>query len=64
VSGGRGIAVAATVLSTFSRRKLQKLGQPGNGEVVLSGGAPVVGCGSRRQHGMRRSRGGRERKKK
>jgi hypothetical protein len=47
----------AAVLSAFSWRKLRKLGRPGNGEVVLSGGAPVAGHGGRHQHGARRSRG-------
>jgi hypothetical protein len=58
VSGGRGIAAAAVVLSTFSQIMLWKLGWPGNGEVVLSGGAPIAGCGGQHWHGARRGRGG------
>jgi hypothetical protein len=57
VSGGRGIAAVAVVPRAFSRRKLRKLGRPGNGGVVLSGGAPVAGHGGRHRHGMRRSKG-------
>jgi hypothetical protein len=43
--GGRCSAAGAAVLGAFSWRKLRKFGQPGNGEVVLTGGAPVAGCG-------------------
>jgi hypothetical protein len=49
---------AAVVLGTFSRRKLWKLGRLGNGEVVLSGRAPVAGCSGWHWHDVRRSRGG------
>jgi hypothetical protein len=43
MSDGQGIAATAVVLGAFSWRKLQKLGRPGNREVVLSGGAPEWG---------------------
>jgi hypothetical protein len=48
---------AAAVLSAFSRRKLRKLGRPGNREVVLLGRALVAGHGGLHRHGVRRSRG-------
>jgi hypothetical protein len=46
----------ASIIGVFSWRKLLVLGWPSNGEVVLTGGAPVTGHGSRHWHGMRRSR--------
>jgi ATP/maltotriose-dependent transcriptional regulator MalT len=36
MSIGQGIAAVAVVLGAFSRRKQQKLGRLGNGDVVLS----------------------------
>jgi hypothetical protein len=60
LDGGRHSAVgksaAALVLGVFSRRKLVVLGHPGDGEVVLTGEALMMGCGDRRWHGVRRSR--------
>jgi hypothetical protein len=56
--GGWGKVAAAAILGAFSRRKLQKLGRPGNEEVGLSGGAPVAGRGGWHWHGVSRSSGG------
>jgi hypothetical protein len=46
----------ALVLGVFSRSKLRVLGRPGDGEVVLTGGALVMGSDGWCQHGVRRSR--------
>jgi hypothetical protein len=48
--------VVPLVLGIFSWRKLLVLGQPSDGEVELTGGAPVMGGGDRCRHGVRRSR--------
>jgi hypothetical protein len=64
VSGGRGKAAAVAVLSAFSWRKLWKLGRPGNGEVVLSGGALVEGMSVGIDTARGGAEAGRERKKK